>query len=497
MVYAQRRRALTFAAPLSFALPLALCTLTGACKAKDPLDASGARKVDPEELPRPEPIAVDGNQLRAAGVEITVPSDWQRLDEDEPNFAFAYRPSEHPAFMPICAIELRRQGTGPMPKGVVAAPNQADAFELAGDEQLDYTHGTLRGRVRTIAGPTPDARVVVHCRMPRSADQWKGIEDAFASLRLLDPPAALPEKNPAELEIAELCTGAPARRSMVCARTKTGAVHCGASTSTTLPRVPGLPPAVELECAGMRSCIRDGEGEAWCWLPGQDPVELTALGHLRALAGGCVIDSAGAPSCPSAPARTIDALEFTPLIPLGDPSHALREVVDLLPDSDTEQGCALHQGKVSCWSRATGLREVEGLAIEDADAIAEWTNRLCVHAGSQWTCVAKPTKAETEAETKPETWTVEGCEQRACGCSLIGAAQFNCEHEPIQRIDTRPLGRIHDVVAIDSPCAAQLDGTLLCRGPAEGSAPAEQSTDDQLAHGLPGLVHRLELVETR
>ncbi|MCA9696855.1 MAG: hypothetical protein KC431_04955, partial [Myxococcales bacterium] len=131
----------------------------GACN-KDPNDSKGARKVSAEELPEPEYLKIEGLELTAAGVTMTVPKDWKLLVEDEPNFALAFDPSEQPTHAPVCTIELRRQGPGELPSGAKIGPTQDE--ERVEDDSVDYAIGPIRGRMRSLPGPTVDARVFVH-----------------------------------------------------------------------------------------------------------------------------------------------------------------------------------------------------------------------------------------------------------------------------------------------------------------------------------------------
>lgn len=474
-------------------LSIALLALAlAACKGKSSTEAAPARKIDASELPEPEPIEVDGQPLAAAGVEITVPHGWQILAEDEANFALAHDPKERPAYAPLCSIELRRQGVGELPPGSTVGPTQA----VGDSELIDYSRGGLRGRFRELPGPTPAAKVVVHCRAPRSAKQWTQIEQAFASLRKLDEPAALPPvlEDP---EIVELCTGSPARRTHVCARKRDGAVYCGASIAEELVRVADLPAAVELDCEGLRACIRDDEHQLWCWLPRGEPERVEAFaGGVVDLAGGCLVAADGRPYCPAAPEEsgpTLAAPSFVELEPLGLALDDVLRVEALLPGSDARQGCVLVDGRPQCWDadeRLPYARYADRVhPIPDlpaGEAIAEWAGRLCVGEDGRWTCAG-------EGE---ERWTVDGCERRACGCSLIAAARLSCEHEPHLRIDTRPLGRVAEVVATAGPCMGLRNGRVVCRGPAEqGGRRHAKTPERELAGGLPGVTHELRLVE--
>src|SRR5690606_29961951 len=110
--------------------------------------------------------------------------------------------------------------------------------------------------------------------------------------------------------------------------------------------------------------------------------------------------------------------------------------------------------------------------------------RLCVKIGERWTCT----------DAAGQRYELDGCETRACGCSLVGATRISCEHEPYERIDARPLGRISNVVAVAEPCAALADGTVVCRGPVAGKGERDPSTTtESIASDLPGIAHTLTL----
>src|SRR5690606_14439312 len=117
----------------------------------------------------------------------------------------------------------RRQGPGPLPDGARELGEGSGVFE--------YQRGTLRGRVRTLAGPQ-GASVVVHCRAPRSTQQWGVITKMFESLVETGASVELPPMRPSPTPeaIVELCVGSPARMTSVCARRANGSVYCGATT---------------------------------------------------------------------------------------------------------------------------------------------------------------------------------------------------------------------------------------------------------------------------
>ncbi|MCA9696854.1 MAG: hypothetical protein KC431_04950, partial [Myxococcales bacterium] len=282
----------------------------------------------------------------------------------------------------------------------------------------------------------------------------------------------------------------PSWRTQVCAR-KGDAVYCGESASTTLHRVLGLPAAVELACDGPRSCVRDGEDHLWCWLSGQPPEQLAEPASITAAIDGCVLGKDGVVGCavPAKPASA--AATYAPLQPFDDPELALQGVQVLMPGSTADHGCVVQGGVVRCWDGDDALpveiakdtvAEVAGLSAPGIDALALWSGRLCAHANQSWTCVAGS-----------ERWSVAGCEDRPCGCSLIGSARLSCEHEPHDRLDIRPVGRIADVTAVADPCAALTDGRVFCRGVVANQDPVKKAPDDELAGGLPGVGHFLTL----
>src|SRR5688572_30141383 len=92
-----------------------LAALALACKPSGPGEGHQSSKDEPPAEQEAKPTeAPKGKPLRAAGVELTVPGDWIVLAEDEPNFALAYGVEQRSAHIPVCTIELRRQGPGPL-----------------------------------------------------------------------------------------------------------------------------------------------------------------------------------------------------------------------------------------------------------------------------------------------------------------------------------------------------------------------------------------------
>ncbi|MFO7564474.1 MAG: hypothetical protein R6X02_17640 [Enhygromyxa sp.] len=440
-------------------------------------DNSRPTKIEPASQP-----AEDANEdappkqpLRAAGLELSVPADWSILAEDEPNFALAYGPEERSPHIPVCTIELRRQGPGAKPEGV----RELD------DGIYEYQRGSLRGRVRTLAGPQ-NSSIVVHCRAPRSSRQWQAISDILASQ--VETGAAIelppPQPTPKGDAIVELCVGSPARMTMACARRADGSVYCGSTTGEALTRVSLPAPAVQISCMGRSACARDAAGKLRCWERDASPEPLVGITAARDIVGPLVVDAAGkllrrGPS------------GLTELAPLDDPAHALTGVERVLEGSNAAWGCVLREAELWCWDRE-GVLPVElaedaapqrVAAAPDASALRRMGDRLCMQIGERWTC--------TEADGRRHE--LDGCEARACGCSLIGATRLSCEHEPHSSIDARPLGRVSDVVVVAEPCAARADGVVVCRGPIAGRPGEDPRSARAIVSDLPGIAHVLEL----
>src|SRR5690606_5857609 len=431
-----------------------------------------------EPTAEPEQPAASASQtVRAAGLELKVPGDWIVLGEDEPNFALAYGPEHRSAHIPVCTIELLRQGLGPLP---------ADARELDGGV-LEYQRGALRGRVRMLAGPqgSPGSAVVVHCRAPRSSRQWQAVTEIFASLTETGAAVELPPRRPSPSPeaIVELCVETPARMTRACARRADGAVYCGATTGDSLTRVALAEPAVEISCTRGSACARDAEGRVHCWQGYATPELLPELTGIRDIEDDNIVDGKG---------RLLRRGRggVTELAPLDDPSLKLGKVERVLAGSNPAWGCVLRSGELWCWDREGVLpvRLAEGggpqrlAAAPGATELRRIGDRLCVATDGRWTCT----------DVDGRSHALDGCETRACGCSLIGATRLACEHETREPIDARPLGRVSDVVVVTEPCAARADGTVVCRGPIAGQ-PDDPRQTRAIASELPGIAHVLEL----
>lgn len=466
---------------ITAASALALALALGCKEAPKPVHRS-----DPSELEVEAEAAPPGQVLGAAGVELVVPPSWTVVEDPDPNFALAWGLEGKSAEIPMCTIELRRQGPGDLPAGAELSPSTSRGT-------LDYRRGGLKGRLRELPGPTPSASLIVQCRAPRAGRQWVDIEAMFKSMTIPAAPPELPPLVDESSPIVELCAGTPVRRTQLCARRRDGAVFCGLSSGTQLRRVDGLPAAAQLSCEHDLSCMRDDAGAVSCWRVGEAPVLVEGLGAARDLAGGCAVDERGALLCRT---REVDGSlsdRYEELLPLGDAKLALTGVVAALEGSDEARGCVLREGDGSgqaqlwCWDRDEAPRRVDAPA--NARDLARIGERLCVLGttpdddGARWTC--------SEGEQR---WELDGCERRACGCSLIGATRLSCEHEPHARIDSRVFGRISGVVAVSGACAARLDGRVICRGPAPAGAEGAQVIE-AVAAGLPGVAHELELSE--
>ena len=93
---------------------LLLVLLPLGCKPADS-DIEPRKVSGPKQSPTLDDEPSTGVPLAAAGVEITVPSDWTILTEDDPNFALAFVHEPGSSYMPVCSVELRRQGPGSLP----------------------------------------------------------------------------------------------------------------------------------------------------------------------------------------------------------------------------------------------------------------------------------------------------------------------------------------------------------------------------------------------
>lgn len=432
-------------------------------------------RMDPNEA-GPKPAAAK-QALQAAGIELRIPADWMILAEDEPNFALAYGPEERSPHIPVCTIELRRQGAGRDPAGV-----------HEGEGEYEYRRGSLRGKVRTLAGPQ-ESTIVVHCRAPRSSRQWQAITDILASQTETGAAVELPPLRAAieALAIVELCVGSPARMTSVCARRADGSVYCGSTTGEALTRVALEADfvAVQISCEQGSTCARDAAGRVRCWRVQGSAEPLAKLESARDIVGALIVDGSGK-LLQRGPAG------LTELAPLGDPTLALDEVERVLAGSNAEWGCVLRNAELWCWDREgvlpVQLDEGGGpqpiISAPGAVALQHMSDRLCVGNEGRWTCV----------EADGRRHELDGCERRACGCSLIGATRLSCDHEPHESIDARPLARVSEIVAVAEPCAARSDGTVVCRGPVVGSSGNDLRTTRAIAGDLPDIAHVIDLL---
>jgi hypothetical protein len=434
-----------------------------------------------EVPPQPETSTVQatakpdpGRVLTAAGVSLTLPSTWTILDEHEPDFAIARGPGDSP---PTCTIELRRQGIGEPPRG---------AREHDGD--IDFTRGTLRGRMRTLPGPSASAAVVIQCLAPHAA-QWAAITDAFDSL--IAAPIEVgtkPSAAGAPAPFAELCTGTPSHQTYVCVRRNDGAVYCGSSDGDVLTRIGGIEPAVQIACEGARACSRSASGQLHCWKADTDAQPVAELTEVRELAGGCVVDAGGKVWCRQRESNGASSETFAELVPFGDPAFALSKVEQVLAGSSASQGCVLDASGLRCWDHAAALR----LSLPDnyqphtleatpgATDLAWIGERVCIAAAERWTCF--------DGEQRFE---LDDCERAPCGCSLLAATRLSCDHEPYEHGGAL-LGRLADVVAVDGACAVLGDGTVVCRGPVATRVDDSARVQALLTAGRSGVLHVLE-----
>lgn len=447
-----------------------------ACQATDPLDSTQARKLDASERDalaeageREAKEKVAGEAVEAAGVRMTLPEDWtvDPSSAADPNYLLAVGPEAGAVHSPVCSIELRRQGLGALGK----------AFRVAKREggTLDYTRGPLRGRARELPGPSPDARVLVHCRGSRKGGGWGAIQGAFESLEVIGE--ATLASPPAGAGVVELCTAQPVRRTQVCARRGDGGVYCGETEGSALEGVEGLPPAVELACAFGRSCIRDAEGVAWCWRPTLEPVSFAALGPVRRLSDGCfVLEADGRVLC--APADAGLAPESFVAVEGVEGAEAV------LDGSSASSGCAWIPGAgTACWGEAEArysAADRAALAALDGpvSALEDWNGRLCARTGEgrseAWACAAEGALRR-----------LDGCAARACSCAALSSATFSCEHETHPRVDLRPLARLTGVSTKDGPCVGGSDGRVVCRGPdTQTELQVRAGTEAEIFHAL-------------
>lgn len=451
--------------PTALALVLLL-----AAGCKDPPEPTPATKPLPSAPVTGAAPVFTSQRLQAAGIEIAVPSEWQVLPESDPNFALAFDTThKQPS---ACWIERRRQGLGRFPSEIRAIDE--------GPQRRGYMRGVVRGIVQET--PTADGSIrVVHCRARRSDTKlWTTvIEPVLASQRERDVEALAPEPvAPADdAAIVELCSAGPIVPGYVCALQAGGAVYCG-PTDGALDRI-ATAPAVDIGCRGAIACARASSGEVACWSAGEPAQPQPSVGKARSLTDACVVDERGDVQCLAGrdssesthPGRELIA---TPLRAFDDASLPITGARVLMAGSSIEQGCVVTSAGVVCWDErgdlpvrfnsppiasdeATGHRRQAPESIDgrtDIDEIRRVGDRLCTRVGAQpWRC----------AEPSGEVHELAGCATQPCGCSLMGGNQMSCEDQPEPRIDALPQGRIADVVHVAEPCAAQVDGSVICR----------------------------------
>lgn len=457
-------RALSITATLVLVLP--------GCKGEQ----APPSEIAPQQQAQDGAPAQQERVLAAAGIALTFPDTWTIAEDRDPDFGLALGPGDDPV---TCTIELRRQGLGELPRGARAR----------GTDEFDFSRAMLRGRVRTLPGPTEDSSVVIQCLAPRSA-QWSAIEAAFESQASapIEPRASSPTPGP----IAQLCTGTLAHPTYVCVRRSDGAVYCGVSDGDVLARIPGIEPSAQLACEGARACSRGRDsGALSCWKADTEPTILPQFAKARDLAGGCLVDAAGKVACRERESNGLTAESFAELVPFGDPKFALEGVQQVLAGSSASQGCVLGADGLRCWDRTSSLK----LALADshqphtlevpqpAGDLALIGGRVCTGGPDGWTCLDGDQRLQ-----------LDDCERRACGCSLLGAMQLSCDIDPM-KVGVPLLGRISDVTSVDGACAALADGTVVCRGPAPGRAGDSPRVRELVASGRPGVLHVLELRE--
>lgn len=466
---------------LAVTLLASIVILTPACKG----DATSPRQGTP--TPEPElagPPAPGPTQLlSAAGVVLKIPATWTILAEHEPNFAMARAPGDEQLRSPTCTIEVRRQGVG-------KAADDAKLTALPTGTNVDYKRGLLRGRYRELSS-TEGGAVLVHCRSS-SDGGWAAIEAAFDSITVEAQPQSPPPV--ADAPLVELCTGTPSRRTYTCARRRDGAVFCGPSSGEALTRVAGVDAAAQIGCDGAHACSRDEAGALACWkADAPTAVSVDSMSGVRDLVDGCVVDGRGKLSCREREVDGSTRSSFAELLPLAQAGNALSDVQQVLPGTDAEQGCVLDSGgQLRCWDRqgalglglADGAVELVETPVEAPRDLARFGGRVCVAGPERWTCLGEG-----------KTHELDACEQRACGCALLGAARLSCDHEPYERLDVQLFGHIGEVVAVDGACAARVDGTVVCRGPVTGQVEDQPQIQTLLVGGQRGVLHLLELRE--
>jgi hypothetical protein len=450
---------------------LSLALVLVACKGPEVPPPPAKSRAGEQPTAKPDP----GIVMTAAGVSLTLPSTWTIAEERDGDFALAQGPGDTGS---TCTIELRRQGLGELPKGA----------RRRDKDEYDFTRGMLRGRVRVLPGPSEDSRVVIQCLAPRAA-QWGAIEAAFDSQTSAPPDRVVSAPANRAGSIVQLCTSTPASPTYVCVRRDDGSVHCGVSDGDALTRIAGLEPSEQIACDGARACSRAREsGALQCWRADTEPTTVAEITGARDLAGGCVVDGAGKVWCRERESNGLTGEAFAELVPFGDPSFALREAQQVLAGSSASQGCVLGTDGLRCWDGDTTL----GLPLADTHQphvieapspaldLARFGDRVCIRGSERWTCIAGEQRL-----------ALDGCEQRSCGCSLLGSAQLSCDHEPTE-LGVALLGRISDVIATEGACAALADDTVVCRGPVIGRGGDSPRVDELVASGRPGALHVLE-----
>lgn len=428
-----------------------------------------------EKVPRPteEPTALTGQTpefehqtLSAADVEILVPKEWQLLPESDPRFALAFDTThKQPS---ACWIEVRRQGLGPLPEGIRVIDE--------GPRRRGYMRGVVRGIIQETP-MTDGSTLVVHCRARRSDTKlWSTvIEPVLASQRDAELVVIEAPKPAAEHPIVELCSAGPIVPGYVCALRADGAVYCG-PTDGALDRVT-TPPAVEIGCRGQVACARASSGEVACWSAGEPALPQPSFGKTRSITDACLVDEHGYVQCVSAQKREgakLHDLLVTQLQAFEDVNLTITHARVMMPGSTSEQGCVVGDAGVVCWDErgdlpvrfsnppistdeATGRRQQAPESIDgrsNVDELRRIADRLCTRVGTEpWRCT----------DVSGEAHELVGCATQPCGCSLLGGNQMSCEDQTEPRIDALPQSRIADVVGVAEPCAALVDGSVVCR----------------------------------
>jgi hypothetical protein len=209
------------------------------------------------------------------------------------------------------------------------------------------------------------------------------------------------------------------------------------------------------------------------------------------IAGGCVVDAQHELLCRQRDSNGETTESFAELVPFGDPAFALADVEHVLAGSSMNHGCVLTPTGPRCWDQAGVLRlplpdneqphTLTGLPV--ATDIATIGGRVCLAGPERWTCL--------DGERRFE---LDGCEREPCGCTLLGAMQLSCDHEPLD-YGQAPFGRIANVIAVDGACAALRDGTVVCRGPFAKNPEDSPQVQALVKGGLTAVLHVLELRE--